>query len=76
MKTFLVFDERSPSNNVEAMQDLVGNNPGLLAELWILNKGCWVVPHWRDPPNIGNDEIRSSMEARESSHTFNPITMS
>jgi hypothetical protein len=39
MKAFLIFDERSPSNNVEAIKDLVGDNPGLLAELWNLDKG-------------------------------------
>jgi hypothetical protein len=39
MKTFLIFDERSPSNYVEAVMDLVRDNPGPLAELWNLNKG-------------------------------------
>jgi hypothetical protein len=42
MKAFLIFDERSPSTNVEAMKgpwDLVGDNPGPLAELWNLDKG-------------------------------------
>jgi hypothetical protein len=42
MKTFLIFDERSPSNYVEAVMDLVRDNPGPLAELWNLDKGCWV----------------------------------
>jgi hypothetical protein len=42
MKAFLIFDERSPSNNVEAIKDLVRDNPGPLAELWNLDKGCWV----------------------------------
>jgi len=27
---------------VEAVKDLVGDNPGPLAELWNLDKGCWV----------------------------------
>jgi hypothetical protein len=27
---------------VEAAKDLVGDNPGPLAELWNLDKGCWV----------------------------------
>jgi len=31
-KTFLIFDERSPSNYVEAMMDLVGDNIGPLKE--------------------------------------------
>ena len=35
----LIFDERSPSNYVEAVMDLVGDNPGPLAELWNLDKG-------------------------------------
>jgi hypothetical protein len=39
MKAFLIVDERNPSNNVEAVMDLVGDNPGLLAELWNLDKG-------------------------------------
>jgi len=34
-----MFDERSPSKNVEAIKDLVGDNPGPLAELWNLHKG-------------------------------------
>jgi hypothetical protein len=29
--------------DVEAGRDLVGDNPGPLAELWNLDKGCWVV---------------------------------
>jgi hypothetical protein len=32
-------NERSPSNYGEAVMDLVGDNPGLLAELWNLDKG-------------------------------------
>ena len=47
--------------------DLVGDNPGPLAGLWNLDKGCWVVPLGRDTPNTDNDEIQSSIEARESS---------
>jgi len=35
----LDFDERSPSTNVEAVQGLVRDNPGPLAELWNLDKG-------------------------------------
>jgi hypothetical protein len=38
----LIFDERSPFNNVEATTDLVGDNSGPLAGLWNLDKGCWV----------------------------------
>jgi len=38
-KNILIFDERSPSNNVEAVKDLVRDNPGPLAELWNLDKG-------------------------------------
>jgi len=52
---------------VEAIKDLEGDNPGPLAELWNLDKGCWVVPLWRDTPDTGNDEIQSSFKARESS---------
>jgi hypothetical protein len=33
--------------NVEAMMDLVRDNPGPLAELWNLDKGCWVVARVR-----------------------------
>ena len=29
---------------MEADKDLVGDNPGPLAELWNLDKGCWVAP--------------------------------
>ena len=39
MKTLVIFDERSPITNVEAVKDLVGDNPGPLAELWNLDKG-------------------------------------
>jgi hypothetical protein len=39
MKAFLIVDERSLSNNVEAIKDLVRDNPGPLAELWNLDKG-------------------------------------
>jgi hypothetical protein len=39
MKTFLIFDERSPSNYEEAVMDLGRDNPGPLAELWNLDKG-------------------------------------
>jgi hypothetical protein len=35
----LIFDERSPINNVEAVKDLGRDNSGLLAELWNLDKG-------------------------------------
>ena len=28
--------------DVEAAKDLVGDNAGPLAELWSLDKGCWV----------------------------------
>jgi hypothetical protein len=38
-RMIMIFDERSPSNNVEAVKDLVGDNPGPLAELWNLDKG-------------------------------------
>jgi hypothetical protein len=31
--------------------DLVRDNPGPLAELWNLDKGCWVVALWRDTPD-------------------------
>ena len=41
--------------NVEAVKDLVGDNPGPLAELWNLDKGCWVVPLGRDTPD--NDRV-------------------
>jgi hypothetical protein len=30
---------------VEAVKDLVGDNPGPLAGLWNLDKGCWVATH-------------------------------
>jgi hypothetical protein len=40
MKVFLMFDERSPRTYVEAVKDLVGDNPGPPAELWNLDKGC------------------------------------
>jgi hypothetical protein len=49
------------------MKDLVGDNIGPLAELWNLDKGCWVVPLWRDIPNNDNAEIQSSSLARDSS---------
>jgi len=52
---------------VEAIKDLVGDNPGPLAELWNLDKGCWVVPLGRDTPDNDNAKIQSSFEARESS---------
>jgi hypothetical protein len=39
MKTFLIFDERSPSNYVEAVMDLVRDNSGPLAEPGNLDKG-------------------------------------
>jgi hypothetical protein len=52
---------------VEAVKDLGGDNSGPLAELWNLDKGCWVVPLGRDTPDIGNAKIQSSFEARESS---------
>jgi hypothetical protein len=47
--------------------DLVGDNPGPLAELWNLDKGCWVVPLWRNTPNNDNAEVQSSSLARDSS---------
>ncbi len=46
---------------MEAVKDLVGDNPGPLAELWNLDKGCWVVPPWRDIPDTDNAEIQSSL---------------
>ena len=52
---------------MEAVKDLVGDNPGPLAELWNLDKGCWVVPPWRDIPDTDNAEIQSSLWARDSS---------
>jgi hypothetical protein len=52
---------------VEAVKDLVGDNSGPLAELWNLDKGCWVVPLGRDIPDNDNAKIQSSFEARESS---------
>ena len=36
------FRRESPFNNVEAAKDLAGDNAGPLAELWNLDKGCWV----------------------------------
>jgi len=47
--------------------DLVRDNPGPLAELWNLDKGCWVVALWRDTPDTDNAEIQSSSLARDSS---------
>jgi hypothetical protein len=47
--------------------DLVRDNPGPLAELWNLDKGCWVVPLGRDIPDNDNAEIQSSLLARDSS---------
>jgi hypothetical protein len=47
--------------------DLVGDNLGPLAGLWNLDKGCWVVPLWRDMPNNDNAEVQSSSLARDSS---------
>ena len=35
----MIFDERSPSTNVEACQRPERDNPGPLAELWNLDKG-------------------------------------
>ena len=67
MKILIIFDERSPSTNVEAMKDLVWDNPGPLAELWNLDKGCWVVPLQRDIPDNDNAEIQGSLWARDSS---------
>jgi hypothetical protein len=64
---FIFFDERSPSTNLEAVKDLVGDNPGPLAELLNLDKGCWVVPLRRDTPDTDNAEIQSSSWARDSS---------
>ncbi len=52
---------------MEAVKDLVGDNPGPLAELWNLDKGCWVVALWRDTPDTDNAEIQSSLWARDSS---------
>ena len=54
---------------MEAGKDLVGDNPGPLAELWNLDKGCWVVPLRRDTPDNDNAEIQSSLLARDSSET-------
>ena len=45
----------------------MGDNTGPLAELWNLDKGCWVVPLGRDTPDNDNAEIQSSFKARESS---------
>ena len=47
MKILIIFDEGSPRTNVEAIKDLVWDNPGPLAELWNLDKGCWVVANVR-----------------------------
>jgi hypothetical protein len=52
---------------VEAMTDLVRDNTGPLAELWNLDKGCWVVPLQRDIPDNDNAEIQGSLNARDSS---------
>ena len=52
---------------MEAVKDLVGDNTGPLAELWNLDKGCWVVPLHRDIPDTDNAEIQSSSLARDSS---------
>ena len=52
---------------MEAVKDLVGDNPGPLAELRNLDKGCWVVPLGRDTPDNDNAKIQSSFKARESS---------
>jgi hypothetical protein len=60
MKILIIFDEGSPRTNVEAMKDLVWDNPGPLAELWNLDKGCWVVPLQRDMPDNDNAEIQGS----------------
>ena len=54
---------------MEAGKDLVGDNPGPLAELWNLDKGCWVVPLGRDTPDNDNAKIQSSLLARDSSET-------
>ncbi len=45
----------------------MGDNTGPLAELWNLDKGCWVVALWRDTPDTDNAEIQSSSLARDSS---------
>ena len=45
----------------------MGDNTGPLAELWNLDKGCWVVLLWRDIPDTDNAEIQSSSLARDSS---------
>ena len=45
---------------MEAVKDLVGDNAGPLAELWNLDKGCWVVPLQRDTPDNDNAKIQSS----------------
>jgi len=53
---------------VEAAKDLVGDNSGPLAELWNLDKGCWVVLLQWDTPNNGNAEKQSSCVARDPSN--------
>ncbi len=53
--------------DVEAVKDLVRDNAGPLAELWNLDKGCWVVPLQRDTPDNDNAKIQSSLLARNSS---------
>ena len=51
---------------MEAVKDLVGDNPGPLAELWNLDKGCWVATQC-GIPDTDNAEIQSSLLARDSS---------
>ena len=47
----LIFDERARARTWRLLGDLVRDNPGPLAELWNLDKGCWVVALWRDTPD-------------------------
>ena len=51
---------------MEAVKDLVGDNPGPLAELWNLDKGCWAATRC-GTPDTDNAEIQSSLLARDSS---------
>ena len=44
----------------------MGDNPGPLAELWNLDKGCWVATEC-GIPDTDNAEIQSSSLARDSS---------
>ena len=44
----------------------MGDNPGPLAELWNLDKGCWVATGC-GIPDMDNAEIQSSLWVRDSS---------